>query len=301
MKILIAEDDVVSRHLLESFLLKWGYDVVVARDGAEALLSVRQENPPRIAILDWMMPKMDGIEICRAVRTRQDEPYVYILFLSAKCEMQDVVAGFEAGADDYLIKPFESQELKARLRAGKRIIELQDRLVETAKALHAEATHDSLTGLWNRSAIIEILCRELARSQRQEADLALIMVDLDHFKRVNDTYGHLAGDAVLREVSRRMSSSVRIYDSIGRYGGEEFLVVLPGCNEDNALTLAERLRTSISDEPMDVCEGKISITASLGVGLSCDCKDAEMLMRTADAALYRAKTAGRNRVLVSKD
>ncbi len=300
MRILIAEDDPVSRHLLETFLVKWSYQVVVATDGAEAWRILQQEDPPRLAILDWMMPSMDGVQICREVRKRGAEPYFYILLVTAKGQKQDVLEGLEAGADDYLTKPFDPHELRARLRAGRRIIELQEQLIAAREALREEATHDPLTGLWNRAAILEILQRELARAQRAGTAVTVIMADLDHFKHINDTYGHLAGDAVLREVTRRMLSSVRVYDSIGRYGGEEFLIVAPGNDLTGALKHAERVRAGVSRNAVDIFEGAFPLTISLGVAASSDAKEADQLVRAADEALYRAKHAGRNRVEIAK-
>lgn len=296
MKILIAEDDPVSRKLLESFVVKWGYEVIVAADGAEAQRELERDDAPRLAVLDWMMPGANGVEICRQVRRRAAEPYTYILLVTAKDQKQSILEGLEAGADDYLTKPFDPYELKARLRAGKRVLELQEQLIAAREQLRMEAAHDCLTGLWNRVAILEILQRELARSRREAAPVAVIMVDLDYFKQINDTHGHLAGDAVLREVSRRMGSSMRPYDAIGRYGGEEFLIVAPGCDATAAVKLAERFRACISQKPIDIFDGAFPATVSLGVTASSDAKEADDLVRAADEALYRAKNAGRNRV-----
>ncbi len=295
MRILVAEDDPVSRHLLEAFLAKWGYEVIVAADGVEARRVLQHDNAPNLALLDWMMPGTDGVEICREVRKRAAEPYTYILLVTAKGQKQDILEGLEAGADDYLTKPFDPYELRARLRAGRRILELQEQLILAREQLRAEATHDSLTGVWNRAAIVEILHRELARAQRENTSVAAIMADLDHFKKINDTYGHLAGDAVLREVTRRMRASMRPYDALGRYGGEEFLVVAPGCDPATAFKIAERLRECVSREPVDIFEGPFPVTLSVGVAASRETKEAEQLVQMADAALYRAKTAGRNR------
>ncbi len=296
MRILVAEDDPLSRHLLEAFLVKWGYEVIVAADGVEARRVLQHDNAPNLALLDWMMPGTDGVEICREVRKRAAEPYTYILLVTAKGQKQDILEGLEAGADDYLAKPFDPQELRARLRVGRRILELQEQLIQAREELRAQATHDPLTGLWNRTAILETLQRELDRAERQRTPVAVFMADLDHFKQINDTYGHLAGDAVLREVSRRMRTTIRSYDAIGRYGGEEFLIVTPGCDVTTALKLAERVRSCVSREPIDVAGGTFSATLSLGVAASSEAGDADQLVRDADAALYRAKNAGRNRV-----
>ena len=275
-----------------------GYEVVVACDGAEAEAVLEQEDAPKLAILDWMMPVMDGVELCREIRKRPERPYVYIVLLTAKDRRQDILQGLEAGADDYLTKPFDAQELKARVRAGRRILDLQDELIRAREALREQATHDNLTCLWNRAGVLDIMERELNRAQREGTPLGLIMADLDHFKGVNDTYGHLAGDAVLLEAARRMLSSVRPYDSIGRYGGEEFLVVLPGCDALDAVNHAERLRACISAEPIQTPQESIPVTLSLGVAAAEETIEADLdsLLRTVDAALYRAKNRGRNRV-----
>ncbi len=299
MRVLIAEDDPVSRHLLEAFLVKWGYEVVAVTDGTAAERELRSDDAPRLAILDWMMPGINGIDICREVRRRAAEPYIYILVVTAKGQKEDVLRGLEAGADDYLTKPYDPPELRARLRTGGRIVELHAQLIAAREQLRVEATHDPLTGLWNRSAVLEHLQRELARSEREKSSVAVILADVDKFKNINDTSGHLGGDAVLREVAVRLRASLRPYDGIGRYGGEEFLVVAPGCDAAGALKLAERLRASIGDTPVGTFEGVFAVTLSLGVGTNRETCRADELVRAADAALYRAKEAGRNRVEVA--
>jgi diguanylate cyclase (GGDEF)-like protein len=298
MQILIAEDDVITRRTLEALLVKWGDAVVVARDGAEAWKILQGDAAPRLAILDWMMPRLDGIQICRQVRQRVEAPYVYILLLTAKGNQEDIINGLEAGADDYLTKPFHALELKARLRSGRRILELQQQLIAAREAFRLQATHDLLTSLWNHAAILDILQRELNRARRESNPLGVVMADLDYFKQVNDTYGHLAGDAVLREVAKRFSASVRPYDSVARYGGEEFLIVAPNCDPTSALDLAERLRSSLGQKPIDLPEGMLPLTCSLGVaGGGLASKDnSDSMLRAADAALYRAKAGGRHRV-----
>ena len=298
MKILIAEDDAISRRLLDTILRKWGYEVVVAFNGKQAWEELQKEDAPRLAILDWMMPEMDGVEVCGKVRDRTGSPYIYILLLSAKSQREDMVKGMESGADDYITKPFDANELKVRLRAGRRILDLQTQLMNAQEALRDQANRDSLTGILNRHAIFETFHRELARAQREGNQLAVVMLDIDHFKALNDTHGHMAGDAVLREFSRRITKSLRPYDSAGRYGGEEFLVALPGCDLDAAVRHAERLRNLICDEAFTTSEGSHTISCSLGVACTSSASpaDAEALIRAADNALYRAKRNGRNRV-----
>jgi diguanylate cyclase (GGDEF)-like protein len=298
MKILIAEDDPVMRHMLEVILEKWEYEVLTAHDGEEAWHMLQSEEAPRIAILDWSMPKMEGIQVCRNIRAQKAEPYTYVILLTAKDNKDDVVTGIEAGADDYLSKPFDGAELRARLRAGIRILALQESLVAAREALRFRADHDSLTGLWNRSATMDAFQRELSRATRQHMPVGLILADLDHFKQVNDTYGHLVGDEVLREAARRMSACGRLYDWVGRYGGEEFLMILPGCNDRDSAHQAERLRAEISSKPFETSSGPITVTLSVGVagGFNSNLQKEDFWIHAADQALYRAKEKGRNRV-----
>ncbi len=302
MKILIAEDNITSRRLLETRLTKWGYEVVSTKDGVQAWKVLQKKDSPRLAILDWMMPEMDGVQVCQKVRSRSEEPYVYILLLTAKDQKEDLVEAMKAGADDYIIKPPDSGELKVRLRAGRRIIELQEQLVLAREELRVQATRDSLTELWNRSAILDILQRELARAAREGTSVGIAMADLDHFKQVNDTCGHNAGDFVLREAAKRMVSSLRRYDAVGRYGGEEFLIVLPSCDKQGALSVAERLRSFICEKPTTIPEGIVPVTVSLGVTIAYPTSrmDVTSIIQLADTALYKAKARGRNRVEFAK-
>jgi two-component system cell cycle response regulator len=301
VKILVADDDPINRRLLQVSLVHWNYEVILARDGGEAWDVLQREDAPKLAILDWMMPGMDGLEICREVRKRNDKFYTYIILLTANIRKEDIIVGLEAGADDYLTKPFERNELKARLRTGRRILELQEQLLSATDALQNQLAHDPLTGMLSRTAILETLRIELIRSQREQTTVGILMADVDHFKLVNDTYGHMAGDTVLREVTKRMHSSVRPYDAVGRYGGEEFLIVLPGCDISGMSMWAERMRNAIGKVPVDAPEGMISVTLSVGATVGGGTIPAELegLLRTADAALYEAKNRGRNRVAVS--
>ena len=300
MKILIADDSIVSRHLLEATLRKWGYDVMVACDGAEALELLQREDAPGLIILDWMMPGMTGVEVCKRIRQLDSEPYTYILLLTSKSQKEDLIEGMDAGADDYITKPFDQNELQVRLRAGTRLVDLQSQLLKAREDLRDQATRDSLTRLWNRSSILNELGRELARSEREARPLGVVIVDLDHFKHINDTYGHLAGDAVLREAARRMQNSIRQYDSIGRYGGEEFLILFPGCSQDDCFAQADRLRRQLGQTEMAVNETSLRVTASFGVTIAMPGENwsQEALIRRADEALYVAKKSGRNRVEV---
>jgi diguanylate cyclase (GGDEF)-like protein len=288
MRVLIADDDRLSALMLEANLKASGYEVTVVPDGGQAWQILKTDDRPQIAILDWMMPVMDGLEVCRKVR-RGSGPYVYILLLTGNTDPDSVVTGMDAGADDYIRKPFHPAELKARLRSGKRIVDLEEKL-------RRQATHDALTGILNRGAIMERITIEMERAYREELQLCIAMVDLDHFKRVNDTHGHSAGDTVLCETASRMSSVLRPYDSIGRYGGEEFIVVFPGCDAVSASAIAERIRRSISAVPIMARSERIFVTASIGIAEARRSQHADAVIREADKALFRAKQAGRDRI-----
>jgi len=297
-KILIAEDDPTSRLTLRAALAKLGYEIEIAGDGRAAWEALQRIDAPEIAILDWMMPDVTGPEICRRLRARESGPYVYVILLTMMTELSALVEGLESGADDFISKPFRLPELYARLRAGQRVIDLQRELLAGRAQMEKVAAYDFLTGLLNRRSILEKLGQEIARGEREGAPLGVIMMDLDHFKRINDSYGHLQGDQVLQEAARRLSETVRCYDSIGRYGGEEFLLVAAGADLDATAGIAERLRRAIAEEPMRVGDGNLRVTGSFGVSAASGRApgEAKQLIEAADRALYRAKNAGRNRV-----
>ncbi|MFZ5774824.1 MAG: GGDEF domain-containing response regulator [Thermodesulfobacteriota bacterium] len=302
MRILIAEDDQVSRMKLENLLGKWEYQVVSCTDGDEAWTWIQREDSPSLLVLDWMMPGVDGLELCRRVRAMAREPYTYILLLTSRNEKEDVVHGIEAGADDFLTKPFYPHELKVRLRAGARIVELSTKLIEARNALKEQATHDALTGLWNRPAIMERLAAEMARTHRAGGEHCLVMLDIDHFKRINDTQGHRVGDQVLRQVAERLRGALRPYDTVGRYGGEEFLVVISDSDCATTRNQAERLRRCLAEQPMQTDAGPLAVTASFGVASApiAGRTSPEQLINAADQALYQAKAEGRNRVVARR-
>ncbi|MCD6365456.1 MAG: diguanylate cyclase [Planctomycetes bacterium] len=300
MRILIAEDDRASRRLLEVTLTKWGHEVISTCNGAEALAILHGDNPPKLAILDWMMPDIDGLTVARDARNLNADSYVYIILLTAKATRADMLEGMEAGADDYLIKPLDIKELEVRLQAAQRIINLQNELIAARESLREQATRDLLTKLWNRGAIMDVLSAEIARAHREDTCVGVIMGDLDHFKKVNDTHGHKAGDIVLAEVAHRLRNVLRPYDNVGRYGGEEFLMVVPRCDTTFAAYVGERTRAAIASKPFVLPDCRISVTMSLGIASMRGINDphGDLLVQAADEALYRAKRAGRNRVEV---
>jgi two-component system, cell cycle response regulator len=299
MRILLAEDSAVYRHLIVGHLKEWGFDLIIAKDGAEAWKVLQEPDPPTLVLLDWVLPEIDGIELCRRVREAAlPGGYTYMILLTGKDGKGDLVEGMHAGADDYLVKPFEPLELKARLLAGQRILNLQRELVEARESLRIAATYDFLTRLLNRGEIVALLERELCRGKRENKPVGIILADIDHFKSINDSFGHLAGDVVLIEVARRLKSDLRAYDGAGRYGGEEFLLILPSCDLATAIRRAETIRQSISTDVIKVGKEAKQVTVSMGVTVAEPGKKAgiEALLAEADAALYRAKQKGRNRV-----
>lgn len=299
LRILIAEDDAVSRKILEAYLKKWGHDVVATKDGAEAWDQLQRDDAPRLAVLDWMMPEMDGVQVCARVRGRDNAPFTYLLLLTAKGETDDIVTALDSGADDYLTKPYNASELRSRIGAGERIVRLHEELESANAALKRLSQTDFLTQVSNRSAIVHRLEEELSRSARTNAPLAVFMLDIDHFKKINDTHGHAAGDAVLIEVARRLKEQCRTYDATGRYGGEEFVVVAPGPHRDEIDTVGERIRDAIAHAPI-MAEGvSVPVTASIGgiwiaPGATAS---VDLVLKRADELLYQAKHAGRNRLI----
>jgi two-component system, cell cycle response regulator len=295
--ILLAEDSAIYRHLIEGNLKEWGFDFECARDGKEAWKLLMKQGAPRLALLDWILPEVDGIELCRRLRGRsEDEPYTYTILLTSKNRKHEMLEAMDAGVDDFLAKPFDPLELKARLLVGMRIVALQQKLVSANNALHFAASHDFLTGAWNRAEIVAFMQRELARARRDATNVGVVLVDVDHFKKINDRLGHEAGDCVLKEISRRLSESLREYDGIGRYGGEEFLLVIPGCDLATTVRRANQIRELISGQPIPTLLGATSVTVSMGATVAESSTNSVLLLRRADEALYRAKNKGRNRV-----
>ena len=297
MKILIAEDDLTSRSILKAVLTKWGYDPVVTVDGDEAWKAMRKPDSPDVAVLDWEMPGQSGLEVCRKVRTLDAQNPPYIIILTAKNNKSDIVEGLEAGANDFVSKPYDKDELLARIRVGQRMVALQSALVKAKDALVHEATHDPLTGVLNRRAILDALNRELARAKRKKLELCVGLCDIDFFKRVNDNYGHQVGDDVLCGFVKAIQSIIRPYDFLGRYGGEEFLIVITESTKTAWEGLFERVRAEIAEHKIITRSDEVDITVSIGVSGSKGDETADEMLAAADEALYKAKDNGRNQVV----
>ena len=303
MKLLIAEDDKTSRLILRSVCSKWGYDVVCVEDGQAAWDMMQADETPQLLIIDWEMPRMNGVELCQLVSDKFKQNPPYIILLTSRTETPDIVEGLKAGANDYIAKPFNNDELKVRISVGRRMIELQDELNETLKKLTALANYDVLTGLLNRRAIMESLTKEIRRVERDGHGhvLCIGMCDIDHFKSINDTYGHLVGDEVLKEVTIRMQDALRVNDLLGRYGGEEFLVITPVEMVENATIVYERICKKVAATPIEIYDVSITVTISCGVTsyvVDNDGHKLETLIARADEALYQAKREGRNQVVL---
>jgi two-component system cell cycle response regulator len=302
MKIILADDDAITRRLLEAWIKRWGYDVECFADGHAAWAFLECATEPTLVIVDWMMPGLDGPEICRRLRVQAREPYVYVLMATGRSERQDIVEGLLAGADDFMVKPVDKDELRARVNVGERIVRLQTELVAARQALVELATVDSLTRLPNRSAILSTLAIEINRASREQIPLSVCVADLDYFKRVNDTYGHGAGDTVLQEAGARLQSNIRSYQTVGRLGGEEFLIVLPNCDTAMAEHVINRARTALLEKPIVAETALIHLTCSFGLTTLApgDIGDSLALVQTADRALYDAKANGRNCIAVRR-
>lgn len=297
MRVLIAEDEPISRRMLENALQGWGYEVVVTKNGQEAWKALNRSDRPNLVILDWMMPGANGVEICRWLRSCNSQNYTYIILLTARNFEGDLVKGLEAGADDYMVKPFNSDELKYRIQIGQRIIEQEQKILELALT-------DDLTGLLTRRAFREKMEADINLIRRESGSLGIIIGDIDHFKVVNDTYGHQVGDQVLQYFAKCLRNNSRDHDYIGRYGGEEFIIGVPGADLKETTEVAERIRKSIEASliPLISYENAIIITASFGVDAFIPGerrnREAEELINNADEALYMAKNQGRNRTVV---
>ena len=300
MKLLIADDDLTSRVLLENLTRKWGWEPVVVEDGEAAWEVLQQDTAPRLLLIDWEMPRLNGLALCQRIRKQSDTDPVYIILLTSRNETIDIVTGLDVGANDYITKPFNNVELQARVQVGRRMLGLQQELNQAKEMLAFQANHDVLTDLLNRRAIMVALDKELSRSYRQQQPLCIAMCDIDFFKKINDNHGHLAGDHVIREVTQRINSELRPYDCAGRYGGEEFLLVFDSSLND-ADKLLERMRLSIANTSFNYEKEVLKVTISCGVTVydSFDEEgDKQFLIDQADKALYEAKENGRNRVVV---
>jgi two-component system, cell cycle response regulator len=296
VKIFLAEDDLVSRNILTAMLRKWGFDPVVAADGDAAWELLQKPAAPRLLLLDWNMPGLDGLQVCRRVRAIALRNPPYIILLTARDEKCDIVQGLDAGANDYVAKPYDKDELQARIRVGQRMLELQGNLMEARDALEHQATFDALTEILNRRAILERLSQEISRAKRDGGCFSVGMCDIDHFKSINDTHGHLAGDEALVSFARCVQAGLRDYDILGRYGGEEFLVIAPGSMGRSEEGLYERLRARVAENSLVTPAGSLTMTVSIGVAAGTGLSTVDGLIGAADAALYQAKAEGRNRV-----
>lgn len=305
MRILIADDDLTSRMLLAGVLRRHGYEVVETREGLAALAAMQVPDAPRLAILDWVMPGLDGLQVVERLRASPSERPPYVIMLTARGGKADLIRGLDAGANDYLAKPFDPGELRARIEVGRRMVEIQDALLESREKLAYQASHDILTDLLNRRAILEALDAAMGEVPDGDRICGLAMADIDRFKRINDEYGHQAGDEVLSGLASALRAAVPGLEAepvqLGRLGGEEFLLIcrLPVSLEPADLHARfDALRQQIASVPLQTRAGPMGITVSIGVARAQPGQSADALLAAADRALYAAKGAGRNRVVV---
>lgn len=290
MRVLLVEDSTVERRKVGGYLDAWKIEFHSVSNGLSAWNMLQAPDAPSLVLLDWKLPGLDGIELCRRIRTLgANGAYTYVVMLTANDNKQDLLTAMAAGADDYLVKPVDPEEMRARLMAGKRILELQ-------QSLRFAATHDFLTRLLNRAEILATLTREMCRGRREGQVTSIVLGDLDNFKHINDSLGHAAGDAVLKEVAHRLQADLRPYDLVGRYGGEEFLIVLPNCNLKTAVRRADEIRSLVCKNGVVTTFSTIPVTISMGVVANNCAQDSsvEDLLHEADLALYAAKREGRN-------
>lgn len=301
MRILIAEDDYTSRTMLAAVLRKGGHEIIEVNNGAEAWQVLQQADAPKMAIIDWMMPEMDGLELVRRVRSLSTDQPAYLIMLTSKGEKADIIAGLDAGANDYLRKPFDAGELQSRVKVGLRMLEMQAALIESREALNYQATHDPLTGMFNRRAILDHLHQQLAHADRHGLAPAVAICDIDHFKQINDTHGHQTGDDILCGLAAILKESLRQDDTVGRMGGEEFLIVSTMQAATDRFTLFDRIRRRIAETAIATRSGNLHITLSIGVASAVVGSTVDSLIERSDLALYQAKNDGRNRVVLGPE
>jgi diguanylate cyclase (GGDEF)-like protein len=298
-RVLVVDDDDDGLYILKLLLSKMKYEVHTAKDGEEALHKA-EALVPDIILLDVMMPKLNGFEVCKRVKATPEGMYIPIILLTAKSELMSKIEGLDCGADEYLTKPYDMSELTARIRSMLRIKQLNDSLRNANKQLEELSVTDELTKLYNRRYINKKLEDEFRRAQRYKRPMSCVMFDADHFKSVNDTYGHKFGDLVLKEISAIIQETVRLVDICGRFGGEEFIAILPDTDLDNALILGERIRKKVEAHEFKDENHTIHKTISIGISSAPDelIKDEFQLVEWSDKALYHAKNNGRNKVVL---
>jgi diguanylate cyclase (GGDEF)-like protein len=303
-RVLIVDDDPLACEYLKASITAAGFEVRCVSSGAEALAALRNDFAP-IVITDRLMPDMDGLALCRTIRSEQFEGYVYVMLITSQDSEADVLAGLDAGADDYLSKKVSPAQLIARLRTAQRILTLEHSLRAVIEEKARQATTDTLTGANNRRYFVRHLSREIKRARRFEGVLSLLMLDIDHFKQINDRHGHAVGDQVLQQFAQRIVMNLREYDWFARLGGEEFAVVLPQTTLEDAGKVAEKLRRHVADTPMRCGTLSVPVTVSIG-GVELHCLNpleeptVDRLLDIADRCLYASKEEGRNRATLAR-
>ena len=298
MKVLIAEDDSANSILLKRLLFRWGFDIQTAFDGVQAWNILQKEDAPAMVILDWMMPGMDGLEVCRRLREQEkgDNGYTYVMMLTSRSDKEDIVAGMEAGADDYLVKPFDKDELRARLLAGQRIIELHSALSAANKRLLILSRLDPLTGALSRNALLGDLDLAMYRALREKTSIGIAMVDFDNLKQFNERFGRDAGDRALQGCIRRISACLRRTDCCGRWGSDEFVVVLPGVSMSLGEKVCRRIQEAVASEEIEIDGQSLKITASQSLAVWDGKTGIDDLINLVEKNLHDSRNKGENRL-----
>ncbi len=307
MKLLLVDDSRLNLTHLQQTVTPWGYEITTAKDGLEAWKWLQDQEEPVLALVDWIMPTMDGIELCKRLHASQQKSLHYIIMLTARGDKEEIAAALDAGADDYIIKPFHPKELQSRLQVGRRILEnqyvlekLTKELLEANEKLERMLMIDGITGIANRRHFDDRYQEEWRRAMRDGSSIAVIIADIDNFKKYNDAYGHLRGDACLRQVAEALAAVIsRGGDLVARFGGEEFAVLLPNTDSVGAVVVAESLRSAVNRLAIEHKDSPFqTLTMSFGLAIGCPEREEgpEKLLEKADKALYQAKAAGRNNV-----
>jgi diguanylate cyclase (GGDEF)-like protein len=298
LKVLIADDDLTSREILVSVMSKWGFNPIAVEDGLKVLEVMSQPDAPQLLMLDWEMPGLDGLSLAQHLTANDSNPEPpYVIMLTSRDAQKDIVTGLSAGANDYITKPFETEILRARVNVARRTVELQQRLTNALRKLSVLAHMDELTELQNRRSALKKIAVELDRAERQHSQLCIGLCDIDHFKQINDTLGHQAGDQVLKQLGDILKHEFRSYDIVGRYGGEEFVFAIP-THRDGAISILDRVRSHIAGNPFITDEKVIRVTMSFGAVMVVPEQESELeyWLKKADAALYQSKDDGRDRI-----
>ncbi len=293
---LIVEDDKETRELIHEFIKDIFIKVYKTKSAEEAQILLKSDETIQLILLDWNLPGLSGIEFSKILRETTDNRYIYILMITGEQSSDSMILAYEKGVDDYIVKPFQFSELKAKLKSAQRIIEMENKLRKKYKEAHYKSIYDSLTNVFNRAEIFEKLNVEYVRHTRNKLIFGIILIDIDYFKKINDTFGHQYGDYVLKKTAEIIKNRCRSYDYIGRYGGEEFLIICPETDKNSLYSIANRIREAVMEYDFEYKNVKSNITISAGIATSDETHSFDSMLELADKRLYNSKSSGRNKI-----